>query len=253
MRFTVALCILAIGLIALSIAAGRGFWGATIFPNLATEILGIIITVAFVGRILQKREEINRQTRARGAYRRIKQATESMLEKFGWATLGVQPKAPPKLIESIEELLDDNLVQELKFLEPEREEVGLKLAAACQQFHDSTERVVDNYAEYFPPEYVFALHVLQSNAFFPIIKAMFGEGSAKPSEHYRRSDVVFSARNMEFFKLLLDFVAVHNKITGKDENIELPLLFQGGRKYPGPYRLEDREAYPETQSPLQPE
>ena len=241
----IGLAILAISLIAISIAGWGGNWSATLFPNVATEIFGIIITVAFVDRILKIGEARDRRIRAKGAYRRIGRSTKSLLETLGWVILGVQSKAPPKRIESVEELLDDDLVRELKFLDPEKEEVGLKLAAACQRFHDSTERVVDNYAEYFPAEYVSTLHDLQSSDFFPIIRAMFGQGSMNPSEHFRRTDVVFSG-SMGFFERLRTFGAVHNKFTDKAENIELPLLFQGAREYPGPYRHEDRETEPDT-------
>lgn len=96
---------LALGLIVLAASASYGLWGAQFgfvgdfAPGLATEVLGILLTLIFVQRILDRRQAKDRARASRGGMRRAETPLRDLSELWASiisATLPHTPARPPR-------------------------------------------------------------------------------------------------------------------------------------------------------------
>jgi hypothetical protein len=259
-RIAIGFAIVTVLLSVLAVLRFQGSWEGQILPNLVTEMIGIILTVTVVDGLLKwrqeaderdraAREEADRRKRADIAYGRMKPVTESLFEPLGWMILGVQSKRPAKKIESIEELLSENLIGELNFLDPKAflerapAPVGRRIVPTIEEFGNNVRQVVDNYGPYVPDDYRQVLNDLLPPKFRRISDLFrFGE-DMEPTQRDRAKESLAG-----FCSLVRYLVEAHNKNVRIDEQkIEkMPLLFQEGKKYPGAYRMPDSARPNET-------
>jgi len=239
-RIAIGLSIVTVLLIVLAVQRFQGPWEGQILPNLVTEMIGIILTVTVVDGLLEWRKEVAKRKRADIAYRRMKPVTESLFEPLGWLILGVQPKEPAKKIESIEELLSDNLIDELASLDPEAllnpnsPGVVRKIVPSFQELGNDAAHVVDAFGAYISPEYLDILDIL--------VPAKHLELDLESAPDKARNALI------NYCKQLLSLVDEHNKHATSERKIEkkMPWLFQRFHKYPGEYRLPDNSRPNET-------
>jgi hypothetical protein len=202
-------------------------------------VFGTAVTLVFVDRLLYWREEADKRIRAKGAMFRMKKATEGVLEAFGWAILGVQQKAPPNVIQSIEGLIADSMTDELSALNPHEHSIGTRIASGCIRFLSVGEGILDIYGSYLPTEYVAAFDEIAASDFLPYVQAMYGhpdepEGTASAIKFM--ASAMVKTKRREFFSSLHKFIICHNHYADSEQQVQLPLLFQKFIEYPGPYR-----------------
>jgi hypothetical protein len=260
LRIAIGLSIVAVLLIVLVVEGFVGSWERQILPNLVTEMIGIILTVTVIDGLLKwrqdaeeraraAREEAYRRAREEEAYVRMKPATESLLEPLGYLILGVQAKRPEKIIESIEELLSENLIGELNFLDPKAflerapATVGRRIVPTIEEFGNDVRQVVDNYGPYVPHDYRRVLNDLLPPKFRRISDLFrFSEDMTSTERNSAKDSLVV------FCTLVRFLVEAHNKNVRIDgQKIEkMPLLFQRYKEYPGEYRMPDSARPNET-------
>src|SRR5215204_1578955 len=232
-------------------------------PNLVTELIGIILTVAVVDGLLPAREEADKRARAALAYHRMKPVTESLFEPLSYMILGVQPKRPAENIESVEELLSANLINELEFLDPEAlldpkaPKVARRVVTAFEELANSAAQAVDNYGLYIPYKYLRLLEDLLPAKHLSITQIPQFSEVETPHATLVARDLGRREMRNKANKELIDYcrqvrslvnehnklVDEHNRDASSDQKIEriekMPQLYLGLKQYPGEYRLPD--------------
>ncbi|HEV2132480.1 MAG TPA: hypothetical protein VGR27_15300 [Longimicrobiaceae bacterium] len=187
-------------------------------PNLATELLGIIITVAFVQRLLQREERARKLRATVGALRKGRTALAALIEV--WSRL-VQGALDPRQTEyplTIEQLFASYYTEALVHLNPmlAREDAAahVSLDTAAAQLNAAQKALRDIifiYGGALDPDYLEAVDELADDAFVALIVELAAVESLSPQEWRVRINTSRGYRE-SFFIRLLHAIQVHNRL-----------------------------------------
>ena len=193
-------------------------------PNMATETLGILLTLLFVQRFLERQDRVRRLRSSLGAFRRGSRALTRLVES--WATLikGVMrtpPRYPP---ESSLELLEPHHTAGLVELDPQGDAPDGRswaewMAEELRTGREALQEVVRVYGASLDAEYVEVLDAYLDDAFFDV----FLRVSAEPdSDDWPVRIRQSGAARESHFRRLKAVVELHNELAAEAAEIRDP-------------------------------
>ncbi|MGD8279296.1 MAG: hypothetical protein PVH00_14765 [Gemmatimonadota bacterium] len=199
---------------------GDTAWVQRFVPNFASEMIGIIVTLALVQRLLQRQERARRLRGSIGAFRRAGRALSSLaaawakLIKGAWAG----SSAPPRELGA---LFSPHVTEQLMYLDPAAPLVtddavscSRWLAAEVAAARKGLEDVLVGYSGLLDPAYGEALDELIDDPFLGLIDEM--AGSSEPDARSWRLGINLARGHRdEYFARLLATIELHNRLASE--------------------------------------
>lgn len=189
-------------------------------PNLASEAIGILLTLIFVQRFLDRQERLRRLRGSIGALRKGGRALASMAQAWGALIKGGYRKPPPHPPESVANLFAPHVNENIVNVDPLRERtsgigdaerwierVYREVIAAQQTLHE----IVIAYGASLDASYVEAIDELVDDPF----PRMLGDVISEPGLDARRWRVRLNAMRAlreQHFSRLVQAIELHNEI-----------------------------------------
>ena len=175
--------------------------------NLATEALGLVVTLVLVHRFLERQERALRLRGSLGAVRRAGRALALMVDVWTEMVKGGLERAPEPKPTELAELLAPDLVAALVHVDASRPEVAAA-AERLAQARDALRTIIATYGSTLDPVYLGAIDDLTDD---PFLAAIAGDAAAGMTheERFRSVARARSARITHFERLLLA-VDYHN-------------------------------------------
>ncbi|CAN5405757.1 hypothetical protein BH24GEM3_BH24GEM3_22430 [soil metagenome] len=198
----------------------RDNWAVEHFgPNLATELLGIIITVAFVQRLLQREERARKLRATVGALRKGRTALASLIEVWSRLVKGTLDPRQTEYPLNVEQLFASYYTEALAHLSPTLSRQSpaapqISLGAAAAQLTAALRALRDIifvYGSSLDPDYLEAVDELADDAFVGLIVELASVESLTPQEWRIRINTSRGYREA-FFIRLLHALQVHNRL-----------------------------------------
>lgn len=197
-------------------------WVDRYTPNVATEGIGILLTLVFVQRFLQRQE---RARRLRGSIGALRKGSRAMaLMAWTWAeiiraSLRRAPTTPPA---TLNDLLSGHLTEDLANWDPRTSRVaedGLSEPFgrwATRRFHEAQEalnEIIVAYGGSLDPLYVEAIDELVDDSFLRLIRDAV-ERPPEPREWRQRLNAARAHREAHFHRLLRA-ISVQNELANE--------------------------------------
>jgi hypothetical protein len=188
-------------------------------PNMATETVGILLTVVFVRRFLEQHERSRRLRASIGALRKARRALFELTET--WATLikGALPNRPPD-INDLRQLCSPDQSDALLWLDTSARMPGelaepwltwssRRLRSAQTAF----DAIIGTYGGTLDPEYVEALDAMVDDPFTKLVEELADAGI--DSQKWRVTlNTARSVRSTHFDRLL-QTIKLHNRLSAE--------------------------------------
>jgi hypothetical protein len=185
-------------------------------PEVATNALAILVTLAFVQRLLDAQERRRRLRGSIGGLRRGARALCQLQEAWASTLKGCFLSPPVERRDSTTDLFLDGRVEELMYLDPgalrrpDGEPALAWLIAEVQPARETLRAVARQYAGGFDVEYLEALEELVDDP-FPDLLAELAQREVTTREWRVRINSARGAR-AGYFSQLLRVVELHNEI-----------------------------------------
>ncbi|HEX7090580.1 MAG TPA: hypothetical protein VF192_10640 [Longimicrobiales bacterium] len=219
----ISLSVVLVAAIALTIRFDDVDWVERFAPNLATEALSLIVTLAFVQRLLERRERAGKLRASVGALRKGAQALAAIAETWAMLVKGSFRHVPAELPLSIEACLSPFLTANLMHCDPRRlREAGdadpepwvrwaaRRLAAAQATLH----QIINAYSVSLDPAYLEAIDELVDDPFIALVTELAGTDAMQAREWSVRINVARGYREAHF-KRLIHAIELHNRLAGE--------------------------------------
>ena len=141
-------------------------------PNLATEVLGIIITLAFVQRLLERQERARKLRAAVGALRKARGALTGLL--VAWAEL-VKASLDARRTEfprTVHQLFAPYYTEEIARLDPTRGAWLDEAARRVEAARRTLQQVIDTYGATLDADYLEALAEVVDDPFIDLVLSL---------------------------------------------------------------------------------
>lgn len=215
------LTILFLASIAVRYFFGAENWVQSFAPGIATEIMGIILTLLLVQRLLQRQERARRLRGSIGAFRRAGRALSSMASawadviKGSWGSSGT---TPPR---DLAAAFSPHVTEQLMYVDPtlpihtdESVSCATWLAAEVGAAKKTLEDVLVGYSGLLDPAYAEALDELIDDPFLELIDEL--GGSQEPDVRTWRLQVNLArGHREEHFGRLLATFELHNRLASE--------------------------------------
>ncbi len=197
-------------------------------PGLATETLGILLTLVFVQRFLERQDRVRRLRSSLGAFRRASRALTRLVEL--WSVLvkgGLRnpPRYPP---DSLLELLEPHYTQAIGDVDPAtpRREAGADdwgqwAARELRSIRDALREVIRVYGTSLDAEYVEAVDALIDDEFFDLFLELAEDGDNGVTDWQVGLRQVAGAREGHFRRVQA-VVELHNQLAHEAAAIRDP-------------------------------
>lgn len=189
-------------------------------PNLASEAIGILLTLIFVQRFLDRQERLRRLRGSIGALRKGGRVLAAMAQAWSGLIKGGYRKPPTHPPEAMQHLFAPDITENMGYMDPLRERsapdseaerwterVYREVIAAQQTLHE----IIIAYGGSLDASYVEAIDELVDDAF----PRVFGEIVSEPNLDARRWRVRLNAtralRDLHFTRLV-HAIDLHNQI-----------------------------------------
>jgi hypothetical protein len=216
----VVLVLFFVGAVSADYFFGDIAWVQRFVPNFASEMIGIILTLALVQRLLQRQERARRLRGSIGAFRRAGRALSGLagawarLIKGAWAGSG----APPRELGG---LFSPHVTEQIMYLDPAAPLVthdavscSRWLAAEVAAARKGLEDVLVGYSGLLDPAYAEALDELIDDPFLELVNEM--AGSSEPDERAWRLGINLARGHRdEYFARLLATIELHNRLASE--------------------------------------
>jgi hypothetical protein len=189
-------------------------------PNFASEVLGIIITVAFVQRLLQRQERGRRMRASIGAFRRGGRSLSRLLTLWADILKGCHRDSDPP--RQLDQLLGPESTENLGMLDLRRPrrtgpDETLTWARSLLQEMDTAmaelNRIVVAYGAVLDPAYTEALDELSDDPFLALLRSLI-EADVEPQVWRTRMNVNRGHRQ-DYFRHLLSTAELHNRLAAE--------------------------------------
>jgi hypothetical protein len=188
-------------------------------PNFASEVLGIIITVAFVQRLLQRQERGRRMRASIGAFRRGGRSLSRLLTVWADILKGCHPaEDPPRQIERLLAPESTENLARLDLSRPRGQDGGDGtwaewLLAEMDAIMADLNRIIVAYGAVLDPAYTEAIDELNDDPFIHQLRALVS-GDAGPHVWRQRMNVNRGHRE-DYFRHLLATTELHNRLAAE--------------------------------------
>lgn len=189
-------------------------------PNLATEALGIVVTLAVVHRLLERRERAGKLRASIGALRKGGQALGSLAETWATVVKGSFRHSPDTLPRSVHDCLVPFLTSDLIYCDPQRprrvagETARPWVRWAADRLAEgqrALREVVDAYGVSLDPAYLEAIDELVDDPFVALFKGLADGDATDAREWYVQLNVARGHREAHFTRLL-HAIDLHNEL-----------------------------------------
>lgn len=188
-------------------------------PNLATESLAIIVTLAFVRTILDRQERARRLRASVGALRKARVSMDRMVETWTDLVKGSLPALPAERPTTDDELFASHYTEHLARIDPTAERVGPD-GSAERWTEWATARLVRDratlsdlarsYGAVLDPDYVEVLEALVDD---PFVTAFIELAEEKVDARQWRFQMNMNRGHREaHFRALISAINVHNRV-----------------------------------------
>ena len=197
--------------------------------NLATEMIGILVTVVFIDSVIRRREERQRRRFRTIALQQLRfPLIQHFLLLFELYKASVERK-PDREISGVADLFNADYFTQISYLDFEKPypvtppmSWAQWVSAETSRFKNDLERVVDKYAIYLDPdtldvaERVIGSHFIRQAGFFPTIIGMWKrQGSEIPANLLGGMSVTMREHTTAFYGL----VEVYNAEAPDDRKV----------------------------------
>jgi hypothetical protein len=195
-------------------------WVDRYSANLATETLGILLTLVFVRRFLERQERARRLRGSIGALRKGSRALSTIAWTWGEVIRSSLRRLPSDPPHTLSQLLSGHLTEELSYWEPgveRRESDGSTESAgrwATHRFQNAQEalsEIIVTYGGSLDPSYVEAIDELVDDPFLRLVKELTAEGNVEQREFRIKMNAARAYREAHFHRLL-QAIAVQNEL-----------------------------------------
>jgi hypothetical protein len=187
-------------------------------PNAATEIFGIIITLAFVHRLLYRQERARRMRASIGAYRRANWALARLVHVWADVVKGCHrgselPRTLPRLFAA--HVIDDvALLDVRKRVSPgEPDTWGHKLGHELESTITELNRIILAYGGVIDPAYAEAIDEIIDHPFIKVVHELTRNGT--DAKKWRLGIRGQRGHAQDFFQHMLTTVALHNALAAE--------------------------------------
>jgi hypothetical protein len=191
-------------------------------PNFASEVLGIIITVAFVQRLLQRQERGRRLRASIGAFRRGGRSLSRLLSLWAAVLKGChQSDEPPRQLERLLGPESTGNLAQFDLRQPcgrggeHSEDLTWArwLLQEIDQAMGELNRIVVAYGAVLDPAYTEALDELSDDPFISLLRSLI-EADAEPQLWRTRMNMNRGHRE-DYFRHLLATAELHNRLAAE--------------------------------------
>lgn len=188
-------------------------------PNMATEAVGILLTVVFVRRFLEQNERSRRLRASIGALRKARRALFELTDT--WATLikGALPQRPVD-IKDVRQLCSPDQSDALLWLDTSARMPGdaseLWMAWAARRLRSAQmafDVIIGTYGGVLDPEYVEALDAMVDDPFARLVEELADAGV--DSHKWRVTLNTARAVRSTHFDRLLQTIKLHNQLSSE--------------------------------------
>lgn len=197
-------------------------------PNLASETLGILLTLLFVQRFIERQDRVRRLRGSLGAFRRGSRALKRILEAWGTlvkAGLRNPPRYPP---DSLLDLLEPHHTQSIADIDPDVPSAelpaigwGAWAARELRAGREALREVIRVYGVTLDAEYVEVLDALVDDEFFDIFLELADVSEERSVDWKVRIRQRAGAREAHFRRLVAA-VELHNELAHEAAEIRDP-------------------------------
>jgi hypothetical protein len=187
-------------------------------PNAATEIFGIIITLAFVHRLLYRQERARRVRSSIGAYRRANWALTRLIRT--WADVVKGCHRGDELPRTLPRLFASHVVEAIGMLDAQRAVSDESAETWAHRLHHELEhsmaqlnRIILSYSSVLDPAYTEAVDELIDHPFVALIGQL--ASSAADAKAWRVGVRTQRGHIDDFFQHLLSTIALHNRLAAE--------------------------------------
>ena len=186
--------------------------------NLASETLGILLTVVFVRRFLEQHERSRRLRASIGALRKARRALAELTDT--WATLikGSLPQRPVDGVSDLRDLCSPDQSDALLWLDTTSRTTGepseLWLTWAVRRLRSAQsalDTIIGTYGGTLDPEYVEALDAMVDDSFTRLVEEL-ADGKADPQKWRVTLNTARALRSTHFDRLL-QTLKLHNQLS----------------------------------------
>lgn len=198
--------------------------------NLATEALGILLTLVFVQRFFERQERARRLRGSIGALRKGSRALTDLA--WTWAELlrsclRRPPSTPPR---SLRDLFVSHFTEDLSYYDPHAERVEAdgssmpQLRWASRRFlaaQEALSEIIVTYGGSLDPAYVEVIDELVDDAFLRLVRQLSQDGSIDAREWRLRLNAARAHREAHFERLMRA-VRIQNDIAAEAAKLRSP-------------------------------
>jgi hypothetical protein len=190
-------------------------WVARFGPGLATESIGILLTVLIVRRFMEQAERLRRLRSSTGALRKSRRALYDLVDTWATTFKACTAERQQGQLTRITELLTPDRSELLLSCDPwSRRASGERwLAHVATRITDAQarlEQIVDAYGGLLDPEYIEALDALITDPFLHgFVDLARAEVDAQP---WRLALNAVRGLRMSHFERLMETIAMHNRL-----------------------------------------
>jgi hypothetical protein len=214
----ILLIILIIAAVAVSVIWGDHVIVSRFGPGLATEAIGILVTVVFVRRFLEQHERSRRLRASIGALRKARRALIELTDT--WATLikGALPQRPADGMRDLRELCSPDQSDALLYLDPaahlpgDSNEPWLHWAAQrLRSAQAAFDGIIGTYGGTLDSEYVEALDAMVDDPFAKLVQEL--ADARVDAQKWRVTLNTTRAVRSTHFDRLLQIIRLHNQLS----------------------------------------
>jgi hypothetical protein len=180
-------------------------------PNVATEILGIIVTLAFVQRLLERQDRARKLRAAVGALRKGRVALDRLTTTWGELVKGGLDPRRTEYPRTVGQLFAPHYTEELALLDPA---AGSWLSEAAREVEAARHILHEAMLIYGPtldPDYLEAIAEVVDDPFAALLVEI-AEGPTPSAEEWRRRINQSRGHLQSHFVRLVHAAEVHNRL-----------------------------------------
>lgn len=200
----------------------RQTWWVDLFAaGLATETTGILITLVFVHRLLERQERSGRLRGSIGALRRSSRALAAMAQAWARLIAGSLARPPFDTLQSLTDLFAPQYVESMTYADPSRRRSGetgeqMWVRALVEQIvaaRDKLNQIIVAYSASLDPAYVEAVEEIVDDGYLDFVQAL--AASQPNAREWRvRMNAARAARETHLVRLS-SAIRLHNRLASE--------------------------------------
>lgn len=190
-------------------------------PNMATEALGILLTVVFVRRFMEQAERSRRLRASIGGLRKARRALQDLVDTWTSTLKGCTQKREHATFSKVQELLSPDNSELLMWCDPQVRRPGddgerwvAWMAEHIRATQATLDQLISAYGGTLDPEYVETIDALIADPFLQGFRALANDEAVEP-QRWRVALNTVRALRMAHFERLQRTIELHNRLAAE--------------------------------------